>query len=300
MSEEYKAKRHYTAEECFVPATKLVRGFTQKNFKANLHLQEFYEINIITRGSANHFIGQRTINVSVGDTFIVPPNVIHGYDGNESVDVYHILIHPKFLEKNFSELRRLSAFSELFKINPMIQEKTSANLHFRLTDDEIAMLTPMMESLALHSKKSEPVDMIISNSAALIIISELCSIYDSRFENSNSYDTEDSAFLSSMARIYEAYGEKLTVVELAHIARMSKNSYIAKFKHITGQTPAKFLRKHRVDVAKQMLRETTLTESEIAISVGFTDTSHLIKVFLSETGQTPSAYRYPSDKIRFN
>ncbi len=296
ISKESKPYRHYTTEECFIPPTKLIRGFTQKNFKANIHLQEFYEINIITRGSANHYIGQRTIKVSVGDTFIIPPKVLHGYDGNESVDVYHILINPKFLEKNFSELRRLSAFAELFKINPLMRERTSANLHFRLTEEEISMLTPTLDSLFLHSKRSEPVDMIIANAEALIIIAELCSIYDGRAETHNSSDTEDSAFLASMSKIYEAYAEKLTVVELARIARMSKNAYIEKFKSITGQTPAKFLRRHRVDVAKQMLKETTLTEYEIALEVGFTDTSHLVKVFLNEIGSPPSTFRDNSHK----
>ena len=284
--------RDYTIEECFVPSSKLIRGFTQKNFKAKFHLQEFYEINIITRGSANHNIGQRKINVSLGDTFIVPPNVMHGYDGNESVDVYHLLIHPKFLEKNSAELQRLSSFSALFKIDPLMRENTSAKLHFRLTDEEIAMLTPRLESLTIHSKSSETVDMIISNAEALIIIAELCAIYDKHAEMSEEREaTDDSAFLSSIARIYEAYSEKITIEALAHIARMSRNAYISKFKRVIGCTPAKFLRKHRVDMAKQLLAETSLTESEIASAVGFTDTSHLIKVFLSELGVTPSAYR---------
>jgi AraC-like DNA-binding protein len=44
-------------------------------------------------------------------------------------------------------------------------------------------------------------------------------------------------------------------------------------------------------MAKQLLAETSLTESEIASAVDFTDTSHLIKVFLSELGVTPSSYR---------
>jgi AraC-like DNA-binding protein len=72
---------------------------------------------------------------------------------------------------------------------------------------------------------------------------------------------------------------------------MSRNAYITKFKRVTGQAPAKFLRRHRVDMAKQMLTETTLTEAEIAVAVGFTDTSHLIKVFLNELGVPPSSFR---------
>lgn len=291
ITEEHIDYRRYTAEECFLPPTKMVCGFDQKNFKARLHFHMFYEINIVTRGSANHYIGQRKIKVRTGDVFIVPPNVIHGYDGDESVDVYHILLNPKFLEKHSAELQCLSAFSALFKIDPLMREKTSAKLHFRLTEKEINMLKPHLDFLLLYSKKSEVADIIISSAQALIIIAELCRIYDRHSEISYTYDKEDTAFLSSIARIYEGYANKLTVVELASIARMSRNAYIAKFKRITGQTPAKFLRNHRVDMAKQLLMETALTEEEIATSVGFTDTSHLIKVFSAELGVTPSAYK---------
>ena len=283
--------RHYTTEECFIPPSKLIRGFTQKNFKAKLHLQEFYEINVITRGSADHYVGQRKITVSAGDTFIVPPNVMHGYDGGDSVDVYHILINPKFLEKNSAELQRLSAFSSLFKIDPLVRERTSAKLHFRLTEEEIAALMPRLESLALHSSTSEAVDLVISNAEALIIIAELCAIYDRHTEMALEHDVEDASFLSSIAHVYEAYADRLTVDDLARIARMSRNAYIEKFKRTTGQTPARFLRMHRLDMAKQMLTETTLTEAEIATAVGFTDTSHLIKVFVQELGVTPSSYK---------
>ncbi len=282
---------HYSTEEVFLPPSKLIRGFTEESYNKKLHSQEFYEINIVMRGSANHYIGQRKITVSAGDTFIVPPNVMHGYDGSEGFDVYHILIHPRFLEKNSAELQRLSAFPSLFKIDPLMREKTSAKLHFRLTENEIDMLTPRLDTLTSHSKSSEAVDCIISNGEALIIIAELCSIYERHTEAPQSYENDDTAFLSSIAHIYENYGEKLTVPELARIARMSRNAYIAKFKRITGHTPAKFLKLHRVDVVKQMLTETSRSEAEIALAVGCCDTSHLIKMFCSEIGVTPSEYR---------
>ena len=289
--EIYKEHPHYSTEEVFSPSSKLIRGFTEKNYNRKLHSQEFYEINIVIKGTANHYIGQRKITVTKGDTFIVPPNVMHGYDGAEGFDVYHILINPKFLEKNSAELQRLSAFSALFKIDPLMREKTTAKLHFRLTEEEIQLLTPRLESLTLHSKSSETVNGIISNSEALIIIAELCSIYDKRAEIPLANDSDDAAFLSSIAYIYEAYGNKITLMELSRIARMSRNSYIAKFKRITGHTPARFLKLHRIEIAKQMLTDTTCSESEIALAVGCCDTSHLIKMFYTETGITPSEFR---------
>ena len=72
---------------------------------------------------------------------------------------------------------------------------------------------------------------------------------------------------------------------------MSRNSYITKFKRVTGQSPARFIKLHRIDMAKRMLTETSMSEAEIAQEVGCVDVSHLIKMFYSEVGMTPSAYR---------
>lgn len=288
----YAEHPHYSTAEVFSPKTKLIRGFTEKNYNKKLHSQEFYEINIVIRGSANHYIGQRRITVSTGDTFIVPPNVMHGYDGDEGFDVYHILINPRFLEKNSAELGRLSAFPSFFRIDPLMREKTTANVHFRLTDEEIKELTPRLDTLTVHSsERNETVDRIISDAEALIIIAELCSIYERHAKAATQSESDDSAFLSSIAHIYEKYAERLTLPDLARIARMSRNSYISKFKRITGHTPARFLKLHRIDVIKQMLTETSRSEAEIASAVGLCDTSHLIKMFYSETGMTPSEFR---------
>ena len=288
----YAEHPHYSTAEVFSPKTKLIRGFTEKNYNKKLHSQEFYEINIVIRGSANHYIGQRRITVCEGDTFIVPPNVMHGYDGGEGFDVYHILINPRFLEKNSAELGRLSASPPFFRIDPLRRETTTAHVHFRLTDEEIKELTPRLDTLTVHSsERNETVDRIISDAEALIIIAELCSIYERHAKAATQSESDDSAFLSSIAHIYEKYAERLTLPDLARIARMSRNSYISNFKRITGHTPARFLKLHRIDVIKQMLTETSRSEAEIASAVGLCDTSHLIKMFYSETGMTPSEFR---------
>ena len=287
----HNENRHYTSFEVFKPEIKQIRGFIEESYNKGLHSQEFYEINIVLSGKANHYIGKRRITVSAGDTFIIPPNVMHGYDGGKGFDVYHILINPKYLERHSSELQLLPSFSSLFRIDPYMRERTTAKLHFRLTEAEIASLRPRLDALTISSKLESITECTVSSAEAMIIIARLCEIYERRAPALSTTVTEDSAFLASIAHLYEHYGDALTVDALARIAQMSRNAYITKFKRVTGQAPAKFLRRHRVDMAKQMLIETTLTEAEIAVAVGFTDTSHLIKVFLSELGVTPSSFR---------
>ena len=262
-----------------------------KNYKKGFHSQGFYEINIVLRGEAMHYIGERAIKVRMGDTFIVPPDVLHAYDRGKGFDVYHILLSPKYLEKNGSELQLLPAFYSMFRLDPMVRENTLAKLHFRLTDEEIKELLPKLADLAEKSNGVGTVDAISANAQALIVIAWLCDVYEKHGKVKADEDNEDKNFLLSISYIYENYRIRITVEELAKIARMSRTAYIEKFKRVTGIPPAKFIRKNKVEMAKRLLRESSLTESEIALEIGLTDTSHLVKIFLSEEGILPSAWR---------
>ena len=283
--------RHYTVAEVFERPMLAVRGFTEKNYSKGMHSQAFYEVNIVLRGESAHRIGKRTLTVSAGDTFIIPPNVKHGYAGGEGFDVYHILISPKYLEKHSAELRLLPAFSSLFRIDPIMREKTSARLFFTLTEEELSSLMPTLERLDRYCHKEGAENAIISGAEALIAIAKLCGIYEKRGTDSASDETEDGAFLSSIAYVYENFDSSITALELARKARMSRTAYITKFKRVTGQPPAALQRQYRVSVAKQLLRDTELTQVEIGARVGFYDASHFIRVFKSETGMSPLEYR---------
>ena len=283
--------RHYTAAEIFPSPLFAVRGFTEKNYSKGMHSQGFYEVNIVLSGRSAHRIGQRTLTVSEGDTLISPPNVKHGYAGGKGFDVYHILISPKYLERYAAELGLLPAFSSLFRIDPIMREKTSARLYFSLTEEELSALKPSLERLDGYSHREGAENAIIAGAEALIIITKLCGIYEKRGVAGVSDESEDGAFLSSIAYVYENFDTAITVSELAHKARMSRTAYITKFKRVTGKPPAALQRQYRVSVAKQLLRDTELTQVEIGARVGFYDASHFIRAFKSETGMTPLEYR---------
>ena len=287
-----QAIQHYTAESIFAPP-RLARGFTERNYCKGLHTQGFYEINIVLRGSATHRIGERSLTVSSGDTFIIPPDVPHSYNGGEGFDVYHILLSPKLLEKNFSELRTLSAFSALFKIDPMLRERAVSRLHFRLNEGEIGELTPLLDSLALHDNGRDlsAESAVLSNSLAMIAIVILCGFYEKRVTDPLYAETEDDGFAKSIAYLYENYSRHVTIDELLHIAGMSRTSYITKFKRVTGVTPGRFQANYRVELAKQMLSDSSAPVSEIAAEVGCFDTSHLVRIFSEQCGVTPGEYR---------
>ena len=282
--------QHFSAESVF-EANKKVSGFVERDYSKPLHTQGFYEVNIVLRGSAIHTVGERSMTVSEGDTFIIPPNVPHAYDGGEGFDVYHILISPGFLERNSADLYLLPGFSSLFIIDPLLREKTSARLHFRLDDHEISELSPMLAALTRHSGADSASDRILTNCRALMIVVFICSAYQKRADEMGGRGIGNDGLASSIAYLYENYHRHVTVDELTRVARMSRTAFMAGFKRVTGVSPGRFQANYRVERAKQMLSDSSLSISDIAAEVGCFDTSHLIRIFSAQCGMTPGEYR---------
>lgn len=285
--------QHYDVNRVF-PAPRLSRGFVEKNYSKGMHTQSFYEINIVLRGSALHRIGERQMTVGAGDTFIIPPNVPHGYEGGEGFDVYHLLLSPKYLERYASSLMLLPAFSSLFLIDPLLRSRTQARLHFALDACELASLEPHLQSLSEHNRKKTAFGAVMSDGEALILIASLCAIYEQKACLGTSAPS-DRAFYESLSYIYEHYRETIGIDTLCRMANMSRTAYLAKFRRVTDHTPAELQTAYRVEVGKRLLRQTGDSVSSIAIAVGCYDVSHFVRIFKKATGMTPGEYRQAAE-----
>lgn len=292
MKKNYRT--HYDVSDVF-DYPRLSRGFVERDYSIGSHTQGFYEVNIVLEGEATHTIGERKMTVCAGDTFIIPPLVPHSYEGGEGFDVYHLILSPKYLERHASSLSLLPAFSALFRVEPMMREKTAARLHFTLNTEEIASILPTLYSLAERDTKSDSANAVIGDGEALIIIAVLCSLYEQKTP-SIAPANEDSAFAESIAYIYEHYNEVITVEQLCRIAKMSRTAFLSKFKTVTGKSPISLQASYRVQVAKQLLTQTNAPITEISQTVGCYDTSHFIRLFKKKTGLTPSCYRKSGGK----
>jgi AraC family transcriptional regulator len=56
-------------------------------------------------------------------------------------------------------------------------------------------------------------------------------------------------------------------------------------------TPLQFVTRQRIARAQQLIRETSRSQIESVLEVGYTSPSHFAQVFRRETGLTPSDYR---------
>jgi transcriptional regulator GlxA family with amidase domain len=86
--------------------------------------------------------------------------------------------------------------------------------------------------------------------------------------------------------------ENIGIQALASIAGLSMYHFARAFKQSERITPHEYLIQCRVQRAKDLLAETDLPLSEIALASGFSDQSHCARRFREHVGVTPSSYRW--------
>ena len=91
--------------------------------------------------------------------------------------------------------------------------------------------------------------------------------------------------------IQQHYQEPLTLEEVAERVNLTEAYFSVLFKKETGEGFAKYLASVRLDMAKRMLRETSLPVAEICRQVGYNDVKHFSRIFERNSGVTPAAYR---------
>jgi AraC-like DNA-binding protein len=86
-------------------------------------------------------------------------------------------------------------------------------------------------------------------------------------------------------------GEKISLDALSSMAGLSPHHFSRAFQQSVGMPPHRYLLRRRLEHVEQMLRDTQLPLSHIALAVGFSDQSHLNRHFRRFAGMSPSLAR---------
>ena len=86
-------------------------------------------------------------------------------------------------------------------------------------------------------------------------------------------------------------GQPLAVSELARRVNLSRSRFTHLFRAERGCSPARYLREARLERARQLLEDSSLSIKEIMVRVGFNDPSHFTRDFSKRYGVSPRTFR---------
>lgn len=280
----------YTVDYIFTNPYYTVAAFEKEDFETGYHVQEFYEICIISKGSGYHFIEDTCVKASLGDVFIVPPGRKHAFVGGKGFNVYFIHLSPKFLMDYTPKMKAMPSFLALFEIEPLMRANGATYRHLYLDSEAMKEVSDILY-IASNKHQHTPDTMLIWESYIVIALTILCREYEKLQSKVGKNANNDKLFVDSIVMILDKYNTKLTIESLAQIAGLSRTAYIEKFREAMGTSPRHFIMAERIKAAKWLLAGTDKPIAKIAEEVGFYDTSHFNKCFSAAEGLSPSEYR---------
>lgn len=250
---------------------------------------EYGELYITENGDSYH--------LEAGDILLLSPDGTHyGHQISKTRTLFHWL-HFAFDGQVTITSKNINAKNE-------VRKKTDASL-YRSTKDYIILpvykhLSPEEQQSLLKFLKKVNLVMLDNYKKHKYINQQSNGLYtqDQFFQllqllQIQSTQTKESNKLAAevMRYLMEYHHTPITLQELseqlnfhpAHLIRCMKKEY--------NMTPIEALNKIRIDKAKQLLDYSSMTNAEIAASVGFTSASYFNRIFKKLTGTTPKEYK---------
>jgi AraC-like DNA-binding protein len=136
---------------------------------------------------------------------------------------------------------------------------------------------------AIAARPSAPARAVAEVWAALWTVAEL--------SRSAQEGQTHAAVATAIAYVESHLADPLTVPEVAAVTGVSHNHLTRLFRAQTGDTVIGYIRRRRLDRARHLLRETTLSIAAVAASVGIDDLQAFNKACRRELGASPRAVR---------
>ena len=162
--------------------------------------------------------------------------------------------------------------------------------HWTLCDRHIAAL---MQALRADLEDGSPAGPLYGESVGLAIAVYLARRYAVPMQKPRTYKggMPEHRFRLVVDFIQAHLDRDLRLTDLARLAGMSPHYFAQLFRDRTGHSPHQYVLTQRIERAKRLLRNHTLSALDVGLLLGFADASHFSKIFSRAVGATPSRYR---------
>lgn len=256
----------------------LTADFTDHKF--DVHWHETWSIGVVLNGANNNSVdGADEGVIQSGQISIIAPYQLHAGTVLGHERCRYFMFYP-----DNSCLTRVAEAMDIARLPSTGGKCTDARFLHRLKQTKVVLSS----TTTILEKENQWNECLV----------HLIEILSANFRKS--YDSLHAPVSPALLRardfIHEHVLAELRLDEIARASGLSKYHLCRQFAENFGMTPARYHRQLRLQQAKELiLRKQDITD--IAFLCGFSDHSHLGRLFKASYGMSPGAYR---DAFLFN
>jgi AraC family transcriptional regulator len=256
-------------EDYSIPACVIPRHEHLENF-LHVVLRGSVKYEVLTRGRVRDF------HAAPGTTFILPHGTIDELRWKGPTHRIAVAVHSSLLVNALDETAH--------------ERNIELTEHWNLTDQNIvAVLQAMTADLDTGSPAGRLYGECLANALAVYLVNR----YAVRRYTPVVYKGGLPGY--RLKRVLDHIGDNLaldlSLAQLAAVAGLSPHYFAELFKKSTGYAPHRYVLLHRIERAKQDLRNAGRSIIEVGLDVGFQNPTHFARMFRKFVGTSPSRFQ---------
>ncbi len=253
------------------------------------HVHAFYEILWFQRGEGVHTVDFTDYEVKPGTIFFLTPGQVHHFDCKERYQGVSIKMCTDFM-KDERDPGNLPLKYDIF-------HAFDAPPYYIIDDDTATILGHLVEDMEREEHNSQAfgnIDMLKSL-LRMFLINVLRHGCQGTGKRPDELKPSRLLFLQFRQAVEQNYRQMHTVQEYADRLNVATRTLNKCVNECSEHSPLTLINDRIVLEAKRMVRYTGMMIKEIALELGFEDTSYFVKFFKRQTGYLPSDFREASE-----
>jgi AraC-like DNA-binding protein len=256
-------------------------------------IYHFFEIVQILEGAGSRIVNRNTFPYNKGSIFLFTPRDCRGFDIHMPTRFCSIRFSEAFLGKCRTPQDRERITQWLKQLEHIFFHHNRFQQLLVKQPGDCQMIRTLMENMVKEYDEKPPYhEENLQHFVTLLLNILARNVSDSTATRATGLESApliDRMLLHIRQHISDP--EKLRIEHLASQFNLSENYVGEFFRKFTGESLQHYITQYKIKLVQQRLAYSTLTISQIAGELGFTDESHLSRQFRKYNGVSPVEYR---------
>lgn len=254
--------------------------------KSNQH--DNYEMVYIKKGMAVFEVSGQPVPIGPNDIIIIKPGQPHKFTVDSEYDCEFIVLNFKFESTSDGQVSQVPMGDFLNFVSGM-ESGSYITLKVSQKNEIITLMNRILKERQSNEIGNDLLECLMVMELFVLISRALKMEWENNIKTRSPKVKE--LIQVAVNYINNNYERDISLGDIAHFVFLSPSYFTRAFKEEVGISPINYLLKTRIERAKELLKETQMKVSDIALGVGFANQQRFNEIFKKYTGVTPLHYR---------